>query len=224
MTSNHSDVDDLIAALRDDLPSDRDQERIRKRLAGVGLFVGASAASLGAQAARLEAQGQAIWSVTPKSTVLGKLLGLSATTKAVLVTAVLGGSAAGLPRILESRSLRTEEPSSAQAPAAERALVPESKAMTPEVPSPQENQATAQREPLALTPSRPKRLVPTVVPRAVKSVQASDLAEETRLMERAIAANQRGDRAEAARYLELHAEQFPNGALSPERQRLRARL
>lgn len=55
-------------------------------------------------------------------------------------------------------------------------------------------------------------------------VQASSLAEETRLMERAMVALGEGDGELARRSLEEHARRFPAGLLQRERERALGRL
>lgn len=54
--------------------------------------------------------------------------------------------------------------------------------------------------------------------------EVSPLREETALIEQALAALRRGDRALARAFLESHRERFPNGALAPERRQTLERL
>lgn len=138
----------------------------------------------------------------------------------------LGGGAWGLPQILETKASGgpesgfegTQEPVRSQVPAEPTVELGE------KVTEGSEPEQTVERSvkavPARATPKAPER----APARVSKSTQASELAEETRLMERAISASRSGDRATASRYLDLHAAQFPNGALSPERERLRSRL
>lgn len=54
--------------------------------------------------------------------------------------------------------------------------------------------------------------------------QQSRLQEETELIERAMSALRRGDRAAAASFLAEHRRRFPEGALAPERERTERRI
>lgn len=236
MPQHKSDIDELISALRSDLPTERDQERVRKQLVSAGLFVGAAGASLGAEAAGLEAGGSGLGAHAPEATTLvGKLWGLTTTTKALLVTVALGGGALA-PRVLSS----TEEPPEGtpvhQAFSFETSMAArESEPLTqPEIELPKASQPPLLTErPKTQAPS-PAPAKPTQKPLEAKKSgatgsssslsPASELAEETRLMESALLAVQRGDQRAAERFLTLHNQKYPLGALSPERERLRARI
>jgi len=63
-----------------------------------------------------------------------------------------------------------------------------------------------------------------VAPATTAYASASTLAEETGLMERAIAALNEGDRERARHWLAEHARRFPNGLLARERYRALARV
>ena len=67
-------------------------------------------------------------------------------------------------------------------------------------------------------------LPPLDAPVAPQTSRASTLREETELMERALVALKRGDRATARHWLMQHAQRFPNGVLVRERERALARV
>jgi hypothetical protein len=235
MPAHKHDIDDLISALREDLPSERDQERVKKQLISAGLFVGAASATLGAEAAGLEASGGGLSAHAPEATTLvGKLWGLTTTPKAVLVTVTLGGGALVGPALLSG----SEEPSpraqvhenlSVEPPAQARMIErpPEPEAELPRAPdAPDAAELPKTRAP---APSKPSQRIleakePEITGRSPALSPASELAEETQLMESALLAVQRGDQKAAERFLSLHSQKYPQGALSPERERLRARI
>lgn len=237
MPHHRNNIDALIAELQTDLPSANDQERVRKQLVSAGLFVGAAGASLGAQAAGLEASGSGLATGAPEATTLvGKLWSLTATTKAVLVTVALGGGALVTPNFFPGpetppEAPRTSEALTSDAPAMARTSEPQNQP-TFEHPGALIDQNPVER-PLHREPSlsppklaqRPLEAKKVEAPRSAPPMSpSSELAEETRLMESALLAVQRGDHQAASRFLTLHNQKYPRGALSPERERLRARL
>ncbi len=235
MPQRKSDIDELISALRGDLPTETDQERVRKQLISAGLFVGAASASLGAEAAGLEAGGAGLGTHAPEATTLvGKLWGLTTTTKAVLVTVALGGGALVAPGFLSgseepSSGAQVHESLSVEPPARAHASEPvmPTEVELPKAPeSPRAAEPPKTRAPSSSKPSQ--RTLEAKKPEATGSsssvIPASELAEETRLMESALSAVQRGDQKAAERFLTLHNQKYPLGALSPERERLRARI
>lgn len=70
------------------------------------------------------------------------------------------------------------------------------------------------------TGDREARAEPTVLAGPVSDDPGSTLREEIALLERAMAARDAGDTAAARAVLELHRTRFPEGVLSPERERV----
>jgi hypothetical protein len=115
MNSDPEDIEQLVEELRADLPSARDAARVKARLAGLGLAVGASfssaaaAASVGAKAsAELGAVG--VWSQV-SAWSWGAKLGLAAAVSLPAVSAPLWFSAVSppSPAVTASSGARTGE-------------------------------------------------------------------------------------------------------------------
>jgi hypothetical protein len=200
MTDREPDFDDLVYALREDFPSKKDEQRMRKRLLAAGIGWAAVSVAPGASAALLKKLGALSWTVK-----LG-LAGVAATAAVpmalYLARAESSSVTYGTPPAGESVPVRggpknsratTGQPASAVGVTAPMVTPP-----APVAPDP--------------SPQRRDRSSAAVRER-------STLAEETALVERALYALKRGDRDSARRTLEEHARRFPNGLLARERDR-----
>jgi hypothetical protein len=229
MTSGDDDFDALIDALRSDLPSARDERRVRRRLvaAGVGLATGfvssaatATASAAGSRVSALLLQKLGALSWTAK-------VGLAGVAAAVALPAAsyLASTAPNDPLA----TARVPSPATGRSPG--RPAVVPSKAPHPTAsivaPSTEDEPAPQGLESAALPrhgsvapepkPSAPRGAL-AVDPRERES-EEDPLREETELIERALYALKLGDREGARRTLELHARRFPNGLLTRERER-----
>jgi hypothetical protein len=72
--------------------------------------------------------------------------------------------------------------------------------------------------------TRPARVAPRPEPAPADDDERSTLRAEIALLDRAIAARERGALDEARAILAQHAARFPDGVLAPERERLLAEL
>lgn len=127
MTQSEKRSEALLGALRDDLPSQRDEARIRRKLATAGIAVGTTvaAANVAQAAAGAKALG-ALTSTAPAaaavkngSLIASTWLGLATSTKAVIVGAAIAG--ATYPAVSHWAASSSEQPSRpADAPAVTR--------------------------------------------------------------------------------------------------------
>ncbi len=243
MKTQKDDIDSFIDALRGDLPSAHDEARVRARLLASGVLGAAAAATSSVAAAGTAGAVGSIGSAPAglvKVGLFSKVLALPLAAKVGAATTVAVALAAGVPVALEAESPTSSRASPAvQAPAESRTL--------PVVQAPQAARALEVSEPLGVAP--PPRVAATTRPApipvaplsakpapspavatsaSVPALQAeptpSTLAEETRLMERAMAALGEGDRANAGYWLAEHDRRFPHGLLARERLRTRERL
>lgn len=235
MSTPEPDADPFIDALRDDLPSERDQARIRARLLAAGVIAGTGLAAPGVAAGGAVASG-----------LLPKLLALPMFAKVGLAATVLGLSAVPVARYSAQKVERPRvTPSSRDAAPATPALVaplpaaeavtetplsPEPLAAKPELPrerarslpefSGEPSDANARREavPAGARPSIGSLDAPPA------ALDEGTLRAETALIEGALAALRAGDTTRAGGLLAEHAARFPNGLLLRERQRAHARM
>jgi hypothetical protein len=238
-----SQLDPLLRALRDDLPSEHDAARIRARLVGAGVL----AAGVATPAAAAGASG---WLGKLALLPLGAKIGLAvAATSLALAPVAYGVVTNGrAPRgastpAAPAPARTTPTVNTAAAPARDaRAAAPvgeESAASPADLAAPQVTRERVRSLPDALpakTAERPVEPEPAPAgetaavgsfPLAAAAGPARDegtLRAETALMERALAALGAGDRAAARRLLQEHATRFPNGLLAPERARAFERL
>jgi hypothetical protein len=227
--------DPFIDALRDDLPTERDQARIRARLLAAGVIAGAGLAAPGVAAGGAVATG-----------LLPKLLALPMFAKVGLAATVIGFSAIPVAR----HTARSEERPPATrisvheaapvppatptvAPIPERAAAPpsvEAPDAKPELPRERARSLPEfSREPSDV--NTPSDAVPAVTRPAVGSfdtpsapLDEGTLRAETALIEGALAALRAGDTARVRSLLAEHATRFPNGLLVRERQRALSRV
>lgn len=242
-------------ALREDLPSARDEARLRVRLASAGILAGAGIITPAATAAATGTATAGVFAkvvALPLALKVGMSLALAGVAVVPLVHSrlrTLGAPAEVsrptarqvavplLPRTTETRAstpavvpaasaAQTASPASFEPKRAEAAS-----AVAAEVGARALNRAAREGasarnvggSPVApATPSLSGVGAFPVAPAA--SEDEGTLRAETALMERALAAMQQGDFKTARRELTLHAAQFPNGHLAPERDRALARI
>lgn len=226
MTLSEHNVESFVDALRADVPTARDELRVRARLAAAGVAVGASVAAP---------------SLAVAHTGLGsKLAALSWTAKVGLATAVVAAGTAAPVVVHYARTSAPNVPSAA----ATRA---ESRRVSFRTARPADAEGLPRV--VAEVKSPPSTAVPTAQTTRARSAEANStptagsaasalepagafpavpfhgtLREETELMERALAAIREGDRATAFSVLKDHARRFPNGLLARERERALGRL
>lgn len=253
MTHRDGDVDDLIAALREDLPGVEDDRRVRAQLAAAGLTLGGSAsaaasgasgsgaaAAAGGSAANAAVQGSG-WGA-----VAAKLAGLGSGTKALVLVGVVAagaaypvGSSLMAPAPVKAHATLGEgsldEPALTAArktpPAGAVAAPPATRASArPGGPSIAQRAATTaaqNRQPVAAPPATAQaapRVGSQAAANADSTADISSLEVETALMERALSALRQGDAASARHWLAEHERRFPNGALVLERRRALEKL
>lgn len=217
MKDPDNDLRGYLEALRNDLPSEQDDVRMRQRLHALGIAVplaGATAAT---------ATGLATW---PWWAKMGIVAAVATTPPAALMVASTMSEPTSAPLVEKAPR---EDTSSAEVRAATR-----SSHVPPPEPQPAEPQPP---EPLGATveetppPAPLPALSDVTTPRTPardrgrhEAPPPSTLAAETALIERALAAIEIGDTPTAELALRQHAERFPHGWLRRERQRAQDRL
>jgi len=235
MSTREPDADPFIDALRDDLPTERDQARIRARLLAAGVIAGTGLAAPGVAAGGAVASG-----------LLPKLLALPMFAKVGLAATVIGLSAVPVARYTARSEARPPA-----APSSVRDAVTAAPAVVAAAPVADVTAAPASVEPPAPEPELPRerarslpefsrersdanaasQAIPAVARPSVGSFEAPSapldegtLRAETALIEGALAALRAGDTTRARELLAEHATRFPNGLLLRERQRALARM
>jgi len=259
---NLNDDDDgsvFEQALRADLPSIAEQNRLRPRILAAGVAVGTALGSTSVAAATQASFGASALSKLGALSWPSKL-GLTALLVAPITVAVLPLVATPVP----GAEIVSQVRSSAVAVHARSATKASPPAEPPALAAPQTAEPAPEPEPAVVNvaaratvaPSTPAvstasaPVIPTASPSAAASAgsaepavaafdsaphetatsepapqrNASTLAAETQLLDRAFAALAAGDRTTAAALVSEHARQFPNGILRQERERARARL
>jgi hypothetical protein len=223
--------DVLEEALRGDLPTPDVEARVRRRLLAAGLAIGngmaattAAGASAGAASVALKAGGLS-W---------GLKVGLAALVGIPTVGLWLDGGApppASAPVTAPARALEAKaQPATAAATlTAPRDATDGAAPATVQRPQARPTKALANdaSTPVAATPSpaRPSQAEFNASEQLARAPQAqSTLAEETRLLDAALAALTAGNRVQAASLLQEHERRFPAGLLQKERERANTRL
>lgn len=226
MTDSDQEPDHFTRALKLDLPSAKDEARVRAKLVSAGVLAGASVVVPGAAAAATTGGGgfMAKLAALPLALKVGASVVAVSAAAVPVVTAVSSDAerAPSKPRAAEAALVAvpparpTESSASPQAEPVVAAPEVAADPGTPAVTVPTRRAATAR------TSSAPAPLVPAVgafPPVEAKPVDEGTLRAETALMERALAALKQGDLVTARRELALHAAKFPDGHLKPERER-----
>lgn len=228
MKSESEEILELEAALRGDLPSERDAARVRARLAGLGLGIGVTLTS--ATAAALAGSKS-----TAPAGIWGFLGSLPVGAKVGIATVVTASAVAGPVYYSKSHApLPSAAATQASIRAVTRATAPPNEAALGPIPAPPAVEPAA-LEPAALEPAPPSAIPPersarsanTPLPREATPsppAAAATLGEETRLIDAALSALRRGDRAMAGEFIRQHEQRFPDGLLRRERERARAAL
>lgn len=230
MKSESDEILELEAALRGDLPSERDAARVRARLTGLGLGIGVTLTS--ATAAALAGSKS-----TAPAGFLGFLSALPAGAKVGIATLVTASAVAGPVYYSKASDAPVAPPPQAATQPAERTRTrqapkpvlepaPAETALAPTTPPSEVLEEALPREP---SPERAARSASTsplrdAVPAPVAPAAAATLGEETRLIDAALSALRRGDRATATEFIRQHEQRFPDGLLRRERERARAAL
>lgn len=239
--STDPEVDELLGALRADLPTAEDGARLRARLAAVGVLA-ATATAGSAGAATLGAQGL---------TVGARIAALSFGAKLAVATAVTVSVGASTVVALRPASEPSPKAAStvARSTAATKASAPARAALAESVraPAPASSpSASVIALPPARSASKSTRIASVATPSTSAPVgeraaapstlgfpadsaendgaSATTLREERSLVDAALIALQAGDYARATSLLDAHAAKYPNGLLRLERERARAKL
>ncbi len=238
-------MDELIQALRADLPTLEDEQRVKAQLSRRGIFASYAANAKQEESRSLPKKAAGWAPMSLPTSFISKVASLGV-TKGVLVVAT-AGIAFGSPVV--SRVWRggdeapQEEGRSRPSETPKKAVVASRKSTTSPAPiSTREDEAAslvdekgpekeraAERvvspQPAgALAPKRPtSKKNDSGEPQAPGQVRGgpSQLERETNLIEAAIAAHRRGDEQRALSLLERHARDFAMGHLTVERQRLK---
>ena len=234
MNSESDEILELEAALREDLPNERDEARLRARLTGLGLGVGVTltSATAAALAGSKSTAPAGLWGFLG-SLPLGAKVGIATvvTASAVAgpvyytesqapVAAVPAKQAATQP-VARATAQRAEEPVlEASAPES----LPASPGVSPPAPSPELVEAQLPRAVPAERAALRTNAAPLRDTAPLPAAAAATLGEETRLIDAALSALRRGDRATATEFIRQHEQRFPDGLLRRERERARAAL
>jgi hypothetical protein len=225
MKSESDEILELEAALRGDLPSERDAARIRARLAGLGLGIGVTLTTAAALAGS-KSTPAGLW---------GFLGSLPVGAKVGIATVVTASAVAGPVYYSQSHAPLEGAPATeastraaprVTAPLNQAALAPNPALPAVELPA-VEPVTIATELPPAPAPERSARSANTPPPREAPPSPppvAATLGEETRLIDAALSALRRGDRATAGEFIRQHEQRFPDGLLRRERERARAAL
>ncbi|MEI9942401.1 MAG: hypothetical protein WDO69_34720 [Pseudomonadota bacterium] len=259
---NLDDDDDSVfeQALRADLPSTSEQNRLRQRILAAGIAAGTALGSTNVAAAQASLGANALSKLSALS--WPAKLGLTAVLALPLAGAALPLAytpvrAAAIVNQVRKRAAAVHAQSANVAIARANLLPPATpRAMQAAQPMPEPGPAqvmnSAVRSPVALAGNQPAPALSVAIPSApanssagptapavaafatiareapvsssAQSQNATTLAAETHLLDRAFAALAAGDRSTAAALVAEHARRFPNGLLSQERERARARL
>jgi hypothetical protein len=258
---NFTDDDDSVfeQALRADLPSVSEQNRMRQRLLAAGIAAGTALGSTNVAAATQAGFGAsalsklsalswpaklglaaalaapvaavpAIYQPVRAADLVSQVQSSAATVRARSLAKTL--SAARLqpleaPAVVERAQLVPAAPepalapdanSTARASAASPGALP---SMAAPAPSPATNASAVTAEAASAALESPSNAPASD---ALPARNASTLAAETGLLDRAFAALAAGDRSTASALVAEHARLFPNGLLRQERERARARI
>jgi hypothetical protein len=239
MNSESDEILELEAALRDDLPNERDEARLRARLTGLGLGVGVTltSATAAALAGSNSAAPAGLWGFL-SSLPLGAKVGIATVVTASAVAGPVYYTKSQAPVAAVPAKQAAAQPVAPVAPVArataQRAANPALEASAPDsIPAPPGDSPPAAspeleaQRPRAVTTERaalranPPQLRDTA---PLPPAAAATLGEETRLIDAALSALRRGDRATATEFIRQHEQRFPDGLLRRERERARAAL
>ncbi|MEI9952671.1 MAG: hypothetical protein WDO74_27740 [Pseudomonadota bacterium] len=253
------DDDDSVfeQALRADLPTMSEQNRLRQRILAAGLVAGTAlgstnvaAAQVGFGASALSKLSALSWPAkfglaavlaapiaalplvsapVPGAQIVSQVRSSAATVRARSATKAPHSGANSLPLEAPQTSEPKPEPEPVPVPANAAGRAPvlsASNLPTPGAPNPLPSLA-ANGNAVAAAPAVAAfdslaHAAPASEPQPSRN--ASTLAVETQLLDRAFAALARGDRSTASALVAEHARRFPSGLLRQERESARARL
>ena len=253
---NWDDEEDSVfeQALRADLPTLAQQNRMRKRILAAGVAAGTALGSTTVAAATQASFGASALSKLsalswPAKLGLAAALAAPAAAVPVIYPSVQGADlvsqvqssaatvrARSVARTLSPARLQPSEVPRIAEPAQPAEMLPE-----PALPSEATAKARVSAATLSLAAAAPSPGTngsavtaeassafdpPSNMPAsdALPTRNASTLAAETQLLDRAFAALAAGDRSTASALVAEHARLFPNGLLRQERERARARI
>jgi hypothetical protein len=250
MNDSDQEPDLFTQALRADLPSERDQARIKARLITAGVLAGATLVTPSTAAAAASGGFLSKLASLPLSLKVGASVVVVGAAAVPVFHGVASDDHAGAadapvavvvaPKATAlNRAKRVDEPRPAPAEVNPPALAALPAAPVAELEPAHTEPVSVRRVtgpaavrgaelPAAQTPSSPAvgafpvHEVAPVAPAA--PVDEGTLRAETALMERALAAIRRNDFTTARRDLAAHAAEFPNGHLKPERERALERM
>jgi hypothetical protein len=229
MSTREPETDPFIDALRADLPTERDEARVRARLLAAGVI-----ASTGLAAPGVAAGGAAAGGLLPK------LLALPMFAKVGLAATVVGLSAVPVARYGARNDVTVPATQSTVPEARPTAVAAAPTQVEPANVAPPsiEPAATAKELPrerarslpefsgVSVAPATPSEAVPVVERPSIGAFEPppaqldeGTLRAETALIEGALAAIRGGDTTRARDLLTRHATQFPHGLLVRERER-----
>ena len=226
-------------ALKGDLPSADEHARLRKRLFAAGISAGSSLAATSAASAQVGWGASVVAKVAALSWPVTLALGAAVATPLVALPIWLspskashGVSTPAPTRPVPNAPVGVAAPSVVQpGPASESVAEPSSDvANRPAQRAASSGVVTAARapEPSSTASSAGPAVAAFASPSSADSAEgarrATTLAAETQLLDRAFAEIAAGHRASAAALIAEHERRFPNGLLSQERERARARL
>src|SRR5688500_3991734 len=224
----------LEAALRDDLPSSETSARLRRRLLAAGLAIGNGLAATTTVAAAGAAPGVVAGAVSKGLALswglkLGALAVVAIPSVGLLVESQAEPQlAAPAPVVAAAPSARSAESLSAGSVIEVPVAVEAPAAVEPPVAVPAvraERPTQSQSSPgSAAAPLAPSQVAFESPDADIDSKAASQLAEETRILDHAFAELSAGRASAAAALIAEHQRRFQNGLLQKERERARARL
>jgi hypothetical protein len=236
MSHTEHDFDDLIGALRTELPTPADEQRIRAQLEAAGVFAAGSAAIAGMSATGGTVP-TALSSLAPKSLLVTKFAALGMVPKVIVVAASISAVSAPLAvRFWPESKVMPAELGSQKSAATEQVpdhltpprLAPDRAGGAPLLGVEGNEVANVELVSAAKAPSKPAKAASAFGPpgeaKSRGSEERGQLRDETALLEQALAALRRGDKATARELLNEHQRTFPRGALVPERNRALERL
>jgi hypothetical protein len=229
MNDSEPEVDPFTEALRLDLPSARDGERLRARLVSAGVLAGAHAIAPSVAAATGGGLLAKLGALPLAAKIGGSMLAVGVAALPVWDrtsnTRHAEAPKSGEPVLLDAA------PAERGTPAPERLVAPvespeppKASSRTLAVPRPVMSPPRSTNPVPATYGSEPMPSVGSFPVAQPASIDEGTLRAETAVMERALSALRRGDHVTARRELSAHAERFPNGHLKPDRERAFERL
>ncbi|HEX5100128.1 MAG TPA: hypothetical protein VFV94_11540 [Polyangiaceae bacterium] len=221
-----SDDDPFTRALRDDLPAQSDEARVRSRLVSAGVLAGAVAAPVGSAAAAAGVTAKVV--ALPLAVKVGASLAFVGLVSVPVVSHLASQPPSSRPSLSATAAarplpVRKAEPRHEPVAAPLAAPVTETEPVALPAPAAPEPARPSLRERTKSSASTATNPLPSVAAfedaAGTKPLDEGSLRAETALIERALSALKRDDIATARTALAEHARRFPNGHLVRERQR-----